>query len=198
MDNINEFISSGIIEMFCMGLTNEAETAEVVRIALLHKEVRDEILQVTESLSRYAVTFRRTPSHDLRSKILDSFSEEKSDIQLPVRLYNNISIAYWKQYLKEKAIAPPANYDPFFLAELPSDEKQVTYAVWAKKGASLEETHDSEEEWLFVLNGTCTMTINGRVSHHKAGDLISIPANVIHKAEATADDMVLIGQRIAA
>jgi len=52
---------------------------------------------------------------------------------------------------------------------------------------------------LFVFHGTCTMTINGKISHHKAGDLIAIKHSSLHKAEATSDEpMILIGQRIAA
>src|SRR4051812_21592162 len=107
MDNISEFISSGIIEMYCMGLTNEAETAEVVRVARLHKEVRDEILEVTESLSAYAAELQRQPKKDLRSRILKSIEEESAS-NLPPKIFENSSIAFWNQYLQENNIKPPA------------------------------------------------------------------------------------------
>ncbi len=199
MNNIREFVSSGIIEMYCMGLTNEEETAQVVHLATLHKSVRDEIEQVNEALSLYAANFQQQTSGDLRSRIMQGIDADNSNTNLPPKLFENSSVAFWNQYLKENKIAAPAEFDPFYLADLPSDDKQYTYAAWAKQGASLEETHDGEDEWLFVLRGTCTMTVNGKVSHHKAGDVIMIPYNSLHKAEATSvEPMLLIGQRIAA
>ncbi len=195
MDSISEFISSGIIELYCLGLTSEEETAKVVQMATQHKAVRDEIEQVNEALCSYAASLERKPAVKLRGQVLKNFD---IDTNLPARLYENSSVEYWNKYLADHQIAAPADFDPLHLADLPSNDKQITYAVWAKTGANVEETHDDEDEWLFILRGTCTMTINGKVSHHKAGDLISIPHNHLHKAEATSDDMILIGQRLAA
>jgi quercetin dioxygenase-like cupin family protein len=49
-----------------------------------------------------------------------------------------------------------------------------------------------------MLSGRCIITIEGKSAEYGAGDFVFIPKNHLHKAEALTDDMLLIGQRLAA
>ena len=49
---IKDFISSGIIEIYCMGIATDEETKQIEKIAFQSKDVRDEIASVYETLNQ--------------------------------------------------------------------------------------------------------------------------------------------------
>ena len=130
------------------------------------------------------------------NKILQSVIS--SQYSFPPQLSQTTKVSTWKDYILQNKINPPRDFDPFFLVDLPGNEKQTTYLAWARMNAVVEESHDDEDEYLFMLKGTCLVTINGKTTAHKEGDLIFIPAKAFHRAEATSDEMILVGQRMAA
>jgi quercetin dioxygenase-like cupin family protein len=199
--NLKDFIESGVIEMYCMGLTSEEETQMVDMMASKHEEVRAEIAAVNQALHLYSVAAEKSPAAALREKILNALShgDVKPKYSFPPRLYATSSVDEWKYYLSINNIKDPEDFEVAHFLELPSDEKQTSYVVWAKKGAVVEESHDDEDEYLFMLKGFCSVTIDGKIGYYKEGDLVYIPKNAVHKAEALSEGvMVLIGQRIAA
>ena len=199
---IKEFISSGIIEMYCMGLASDEEVKQVEKFALESKEVRDEILSVSETLNQYALSVSKNPSATLKNKIVNyiiNAEKEKQKIQFPPRLTNKSTVSEWIKYISDNNIVHPDNYEEAFLLDLPGNEKQTTYIAWAKKGAVVEETHDNEDEYLFMLKGYCSVTVNGKIGYYREGDIVFIPGKALHRAEVLSDEpMILIGQRIAA
>ncbi|MBI3519836.1 MAG: hypothetical protein HY062_10825 [Bacteroidetes bacterium] len=50
MDKINDYINSGILELYVLGMTSPEETSEVNKMASLHEEVRTEIEEITRAL----------------------------------------------------------------------------------------------------------------------------------------------------
>ncbi len=199
---IKELISSGIIEIYCMGLASDEEVKEIEKYALESKEVRDEILSVSETLNHYALSVSKNPSSSLKNKIVNYIiNAEKGNqkFQFPPRLSNTSTVSEWFKYISDNNISPPENYEEAFLLDLPGSEKQTTYIAWAKKGAVVEEMHENEDEYLFMLKGYCSVTINGIIGYYREGDIVFIPGKALHRAEVLSDEpMILIGQRIAA
>ena len=195
---IKEFIESGIIEMYCMELVSDEEKTLVEKMAAEHKEVRNEIAAVNAALKLYSIASEKSPSASLKDKILDAILNP-APIALPPRLSMNTAFEEWDKYIKENKIKTPAEYDEVFLLDLPGDHKQSTYIAWAKNGAVVEESHDAEDEFLFMLRGSCSVTINGVIGYYNAGDVVFIPKNAVHRAEVTSEEpMILMGQRLAA
>ena len=123
---------------------------------------------------------------------------ESNSLSLPPLLSRKQDVGFWLNYLLKNNKQDPSDFEALYSEELPSDDKQITYAVWAKKGASVEESHDSEDEYLFMLRGSCTVIRDGIHQLYNAGELVYIPKNVVHTAISFSDDMLLIGQRVAA
>jgi len=191
---INEFISSGIIELYCMGAASEVETKLVEKLAAENKEVRDEIVAVNEALQLFAAASRKTPAGQLKNKIMTALGN-----QFPPRLSPASKAEEWKSYLEKNSIIPPENYEQIHLVDLPGNETMTTYVVWARKGSVVEESHSDEDEYLFMLNGYCSITIDGKLNYYKEGDIAFIPKGAVHRAEALSDEpMLIIGQRVAA
>jgi Anti-sigma-K factor rskA len=67
--NAQEIISSGILELYCMGLTSAAETAEVAAWAKQYPEVAAEIEAIQLGLESYAQTHAVEPAPSVKEKL---------------------------------------------------------------------------------------------------------------------------------
>jgi anti-sigma-K factor RskA len=67
--NTKEYIESGIIESYVLGVTTVGESAEVERMALEYPEIQAEIESVSNTLENYALQFEKEPPAFLKDKI---------------------------------------------------------------------------------------------------------------------------------
>ena len=194
--NIQDFIQSGIIEMYCMGCVSEQEKQRVEEYSLRYPEVKKEIAEVYNTLQSYAALDGNILRSSLKEKIVGRIEADLTAKQLPPIIQEKQDVNYWLNYLAQKKCFAPVDFNEIHSIDLPSSSKQTTYVVWAKKGASVEESHDDEDEYLFMLCGTCNVICNGVGQLYHSGDLVYVPKKVVHKAISYSDDMLLIGQRI--
>ena len=196
---IEELISSGIIELYCMGVATEEEIKKVEKLALQSSEIRFEIMAINEALALYSEKFSKIPSAFVKDKIMEAIAAQEQKIAFPPAINPKTGVEEWVKYLSDNRIAAPENFEGFHVLDLPCDAKQFTYIVWADRGTVVEEAHDDDDEYLLVLKGQCSVTINGKLGYYKEGDIVFIPKKAVHRAEALSDErMLMIGQRIAA
>ena len=74
--NAQEIISSGILELFSMGLTSAAETAEVKQWAAQYPEVAAEIEAIQTGLEKYALTHAIAPAALVKDKIFSAINSK--------------------------------------------------------------------------------------------------------------------------
>ena len=74
--NAQEIISSGILELFSMGLTSAAETAEVNQWAAQYPEVAAEIEAIQTGLEKYALTHAIAPAALVKDKIFSAINSK--------------------------------------------------------------------------------------------------------------------------
>ena len=67
--NAQEIISSGILELYCMGLTSAAETADVAAWAEQYPEVAAEIEAIRSGLENYARAHAVAPAPSVKEKL---------------------------------------------------------------------------------------------------------------------------------
>ena len=79
--NIQEYISSGIVESYVMGLAEEAEMAEFERMCAAHAEVRAARDAFEQSLEAAALKHAFPPPRNLKSKIFAEIEIESSEIE---------------------------------------------------------------------------------------------------------------------
>jgi len=196
---IKEFISSGLIEVYCLGMASDEEKLLVERFASRHAEVRREIKEVSDALLSLERSESISPPEALRDKILSQINFLEMQQSFPPRITLHSTTDEWLRYLSGNNISAPVDYEQIHLQDLPGNEYQTTYVVWAKKGAVVEESHADEEEFLLMLRGNCSVIINGKTGYYKEGDIVFIPKGAVHRAEVLSDEpMLIIGQRIAA
>jgi anti-sigma-K factor RskA len=73
--NIQEYIESGILEEYALGVLNEAERPEVERMAAQHPEIRRELDEITRGLDFYAEAHAITPPAGMRERVLSGWQQ---------------------------------------------------------------------------------------------------------------------------
>lgn len=81
--NIQEYIESGILEEYALGVLSEVERAEVERIAREHPEVGRELNIVVRSLDAYAEAHALTPPADMRDRVLQGWQQAIRETNQP-------------------------------------------------------------------------------------------------------------------
>lgn len=76
--NAQEIISSGTLELYCMGLTSAAENAEVTQWVKEYPEVAAEVEAIQSAFEDYARINAVEPDASVKEKIFASISKEKA------------------------------------------------------------------------------------------------------------------------
>lgn len=95
--NIKEYISSGIIELYVLGICSPDEEKEIESLRLQYPELDAAILQYEMQLENEMQQQATIPSAEIDEKILKTFDLlNKPTIALPVYKENNRSVSWWK------------------------------------------------------------------------------------------------------
>ena len=83
---MEEFINSGILELYIFGVTTDEENKEVQQMAAQHAEVRAEILSIEKAIINlsYSVSPHLSPDvyHRIRKELIDKHSDTDGVVQL--------------------------------------------------------------------------------------------------------------------
>ncbi|TGE20155.1 anti-sigma factor [Hymenobacter elongatus] len=71
--NTQEYIESGILEEYALGVLDEAQCAAVERYAAEHPEVRQELTFIQQGLEAYAEAHTQTPPAGMRERVLSGW-----------------------------------------------------------------------------------------------------------------------------
>ncbi len=203
MKQLEEYINSGILEEYVLGLTSETESAEIETLSLAHPEIKAEIDSITEALVSYAS--KKAPILDptIKPMVLATidYIERLKNGEVPAvlpELHENSKITDFTQWLDRKDIALPEDFEDFYAKIIGSEPAKTTAVVWLKYG-SPQETHHNEYEKFLILEGTCDIKIDDKVHSLVPGDYLSIPLYLKHDVRVTSNTPCkVILQRIAA
>lgn len=192
---IQEYIKSGILEQYCLGLLDANEQEEVVQMSLIYPEIKQELDEIENTIEKIALTNAVSPKIDLKSKILRSLGfsdeEERLDINnLPVTHKDSIH----KNWLNAvEHLIPLEPVDDFSCTVLRQDE-QVTQMLVITKLDVPPEIHDDIAESFFILKGECVCNVGGRVYQLGPGDFLDIPLYQEHNVKLLSPYVVAILQ----
>ncbi len=77
--NINDIISSGLVELYSMGLTSPEETAQVESWFIQYPEVKTELEKIEGSLKSYAKAHAIAPSASVKDKLFTRITSADND-----------------------------------------------------------------------------------------------------------------------
>ena len=202
MDNLESFIQSGILEIYVLGMASAEEVRQVEEMSYIHKEVKEKIEEISETLKAYAESYSKAPNPTIKPMIMASIDYEerlKSGEQptFPPILNNNSTVEDYKEWTSRKDMVLPADFNDIYLKIIGYTPQASTAIAWLKSETPYEVHRDEHEKFL-VLEGTCDIDIDGNIHSLIPGDHLSIPLHSGHVVRVTSQiPCKLILQRVA-
>ncbi len=203
MNNINEYINSGILELFVLGKTSDEETREVIKLSELHSEIKNEIEEISAALQIHSSLNVAEPTKNTKAFVLATidYSERLKNgeaVSTPPILNANSKPSDYDEWTKRPDMFLPEDADETYGKIIGANAQATTIISWLKV-LSPTEIHENEFERFLILEGTCDITIGETVHHLKAGDYKEIPLFLPHSLVVTSSiPCKVILQRVAA
>lgn len=203
MQQVLEFIQSGIIELYVFGLASDEEMAEVEQMAGSHDAIRNAIDATTAYLEQFAADNAVPPPPVLKPMLLATINyiermENGEAPSFPPLLNENSKIDDYSQWLGRSDMILPAFLTDVYARIIGNTQQASTAIVWIKDMAPAEAHHDEYERFL-IVEGTCDIIVEDTVYSLTPGDYMSIPLYKNHTVVVTSGmPCKAILQRVAA
>lgn len=191
MKTVSDFIESGILEVYAMGAATAEESAEVERMVAEHKEVREELNQVSLALEKYAQASGKGPSPRVKPTILATVDfiirmQAGEELANPPELTANSTVADYAEWLNRDDMIAPEDFTEIFVKIIGYNLRATTAVVWIKE-MNYAEVHDKEHERFLIVEGTCDLQVGDQVHALKPGDFFEVPLHESHTFRITSD-----------
>lgn len=195
--SVNDYISSGVIEDYCLGLLNPEESDRVLQQAALIPEVKSLIEHYEQALLEYATENAFALSKNNKVKILGTLINIKAEAaastsDLPL-LNKYSSHDNWLKIVK--SVLPEKLEEDMFVHQLRSDNGIEQILIWSKIDYP-DEVHDNEEECFIILQGRCRCYVEDEVIELGPGEFFSIPMHKHHDVKVLEGPVMAVVQRI--
>ncbi|MEO8235247.1 MAG: cupin domain-containing protein [Flavobacterium sp.] len=203
MNTIQDYINSGILELYVLGMTTDEENIEITKLAEENIEVKKEIDAISEALQITSEAFSPEISPATKAMVMATIDyterlKNGEEYTIAPLLSKNSTIDDFEPWLNRYNMQVSDDYETIDAKIISASDEATTLIVWLKHGAPIE-VHDKEYEHFLIVEGTCTITI-GEESHNLVpGNYLSIPLFIGHNVEVTSDIACkIILQRVAA
>jgi mannose-6-phosphate isomerase-like protein (cupin superfamily) len=203
VNNVTDFIESGILEAYVLGATSEADALEVERMAAQYSEVRNEIEQISIALEKYAETQAMEPDPMIgpflwaRIDFTDRMRSGETPT-FPALLHTGSKVADYSEWLNRPDMQLKGPIEGALARIIGFTPQYNTAIVWLEYGAP-PETHTNEFEQFLIVEGTCEITIGEDIHELQPGDFLAIPLHISHNVRVTSTiPCKIILQRVAA
>jgi len=202
MFSVSEYIKTGILELYVLGIASVEERSEVEKAALDHIEIREEIEKINASVEEYADTYKLEPNPIVKPFLMATidYTERLKNGELPAMpplLSVNSVIADFNPWLNRPDMVS-TNKEDVFAKIIGYTPQAITAIVWLKDYAP-HEVHDNEYERFLIVEGTCDIIVEDEIHQFVPGDYFAIPLHKKHMVKVTSFvPCKVILQRVAA
>ena len=192
--NLQDYINSGILEQYCLGLLDSEEANQVENYCAMHPELRYELNSIEIAIENMALEKAIDPSIQLKEKILARLGfagNQMLDINNlpPTDAYSN----YLSWLRAVEHLLPTEPFEGLNIQVLQQTDKIAQMLVVAKVDVP-DESHDNYAESFFILDGICSCVIDGTEVILNAGDFLEIPLNAEHNVKMLTPTVTAILQ----
>ena len=203
MKKISEYINSGVIESYVLGLATPSEVKEVEEMAAANREVRSAINEFSQLLEQHWLSNALEPDPTIKPFLMASVNyidrmEKGETISFPPLLHEGSKITDYKEWLTREYMSTPPDFKDIHARIIGRTPEAITAVVWIKDMAPAE-THTNEIEKFLIVEGSCEIIVEKRVYKLVSGDFFAIPLFKSHMVKVTSDiPCKIILQRVAA
>jgi mannose-6-phosphate isomerase-like protein (cupin superfamily) len=189
---IQEYINSGVLEQYCLGLLAKSEAEAVVAMCTVYPGIKAELAEIELALEQMAAINTIAPKAYLKQQILDIIAINEVitlDNLPPTDRYSD-----YQAWLKAvEHLIPVQPFEDFFAYPLHHNDKIEQTLVVTKLGVP-KETHEGVIESFFILEGSCVCKVGRHTYTLNAGDFLEIPLYEEHDVTLTSPYVVAILQ----
>jgi mannose-6-phosphate isomerase-like protein (cupin superfamily) len=203
MQGISDYINSGIIEEYVLGLCSNEDKLEVEQLAQSHPEILSAINNFSQSIEHYTNENLIEPDPAIKPMLIATIDFltrlEKGEQPLSVPLLTpQTTVEDFHYWLNRPDIVLPVNKPDVYAKIIGSTPEVTTAIVWLREAAPAE-VHTNTYERFLVIEGSCTISIEDTLHNLVPGDFLSIPLQVSHVVTVTSTAYCkIILQRVAA
>ncbi len=203
MLSIEQYINSGILEQYVLGLTTTEESIEVTNYAKQFIEIQKEIEEIETALQLQSLASFAKPNIATKAFLLATidYTERLKNGEIvltPPILNEHSTIKDFDKWLKRPDMFLPENSDELFGKIICANEQATTVIAWLKSYAP-SEVHDNEYERFLIIEGSCEIIIENKIHTLSIGNYMQIPLGAQHHLNITSSiPCKVILQRVAA
>ena len=197
-----EYINSGILEQYVLGITSNSETKQVELMAAADPAIKHQIEMINETLEAYAIEHAIEPNPVIKPFLLATIDyterlKNGEQVSVPPILNENSTEADYAEWLNRSDMTATETSD-IFAKIIGYTPEAITAIVWLKDYAP-HEVHDHEYERFLIIEGTCNIIVGDEINELVAGDYFAIPLYKKHMIKVTSSTPCkVILQRVAA
>ena len=202
--SIKEFIDSGILEMYVMGMASKSEQDEVEMMAAANPDIRQEIDAISNALEKHALANAIEPSQVVKPFLMATidYTERLKNgeaISFPPILHENSKVENYAPWLNRPDLnVSGSEQENIFAKIIGYTPEMITAIVWIKQETP-REIHHKEYERFLIVEGSCDIFVGDTCNHLVPGDYLDIPLHEYHSLKVTSSIACkAILQRIAA
>lgn len=197
--DIKAFINTGILENYCLGLCTEAEKAEIVLLVQTNPQVKTELARVEKQYQEMLFSRQVKPAASLKSKIMQAVYRDhaQQEQSFPPLIDDRMAPAVLSDWLALNDYMPAGipEGDDIVVKALPSTDLVVNFIAVTKCG-HVPEVHFDFVEYLYIIQGSCSMDFEGIHQAYHQGDVIKVSPSITHTAVVTSKEpMIALVQR---
>ena len=195
--NVQEYLASGILQDYCLGILTNEEMQQVEANAKIHPAIQQQILENTRALETYANQLAQQPAEAIKSKLfhsIDALIEEQNATLNNLPLLNKNSD--YKNWLNIVApLIATHKEKEFSFQVLRDDETVIQMLVWTKIDYP-DEVHEHLKESFIILQGECECYIGENTYKLGPGGYLDIPLYQHHDIKVVKGPVLAIVQRL--
>jgi mannose-6-phosphate isomerase-like protein (cupin superfamily) len=196
--DIKNYVETGILQDYCLGLLSPVEMKEVETKAAAYPELRKEILAYQQALELYAMDFSiAAPPANLKAatfNILDNLmKEENADVQ-DIPLLNKYAVR--ENWLKVIKPLLPAQLKKEMFTKVLRDDDQIFQTILWTKVDYPDEVHDDLKECFMILEGECECYFGDEVIKLGPGGFFDVPMHTHHDVRIIKGPVLAVMQRL--
>jgi mannose-6-phosphate isomerase-like protein (cupin superfamily) len=190
-----EYIESGMLESYCLGLLDADGQDEVLQMCNLYPSVKAELASIEAAVEAMAQLLAVNPAAAVKSRTMRAiFNSKPLDVNALPFTDATSDLDAW---LKALAHLIPDEHTEVFYHRLLRQGDLVTQSLVISKVNIPDETHDDLIESFFILEGSCRCVIDGNEFILNAGDFLEIPLHQHHDVVLLTPYVVAVHQQLA-
>ena len=203
MHTITQYIESGILEQYVLGMVSDDDAVEVEKMAALHPEVLEEINRISSALEAFDQAQGIAPHATVKPLFLATidYMQRLMGGEPPANpkiLNEETRISDFEEWINRSDMKSPEEFEEIHVKLIAHTPQATTAIVWIKSMAP-HEVHHNEFEKFLILEGTCDIIVGEATYPLVAGNYFQIPLHEGHRVVVTSNiPCKVILQRVAA